>query len=184
MLLLPLPKLHISNESLTARGVATLRMLNDLRYTRDPRLQTVWNLPQPLQPDPLPVEVVEEEIVHEYNEDEAIPLEERATPILERRGLLPTAKLLGWSPSTRLTNKQRQMLETCGIGQEGFADSFLCYALNNGLFEAIADRIRTSADRYKCGASLHEHQSGSLAQCPYVEREPREFERLSTASVI
>jgi hypothetical protein len=35
-----------------------------------------------------------------------------------------------------------------------------------------ADRIWVSTDRYKAGASLHEHKYGSLVQCAYVEKEP------------
>jgi hypothetical protein len=145
----------------------------------DPRLPNVWDLPDDLRPEPLIPQVEDEVEEEQWNGDEAISLEERGQVHLEARGLSPTANLLGWAPSVRLTNEQRRMIENCGIGEDVFSDSFERYLLNQGLFEALADRIRASADKYKSGASLHEHVNGSLTQCPLVEREPNEREGFS-----
>jgi hypothetical protein len=165
------PQTHHLYEPLPSPGVAALKVLNDLLFTRDPRLHPVWDLPDDLRPEPIEVEGEE---VEDWEGDEAIPEEERREVVRDVHELRPTANLLCWSTSVRLTNEQRQTVEACGIDEEGFADDFVRYSLSNGLFEALADRVRTSADRYKFGASLHEHQLGSLAQCPYVEREPKE----------
>jgi hypothetical protein len=55
------------------------------------------------------------------------------------------------------------MLETCGSDEDGFADNFFRFSLNNGLSEAIADIVRVSQDKYKCDASLYEN-IGQLGQ--------------------
>jgi hypothetical protein len=174
---------HHLYESLPSPGVAAQRAVVDLQYTMNQGPQ-IWNLPEELRPpeDEWVAEVPEpNDDLLEDEEDEAIPERERGIGAVGVEGMepLPTANLLGWSPAVRLTNEQRQISENCGVQEEGFADHLVRFALNNGLFEATADRVRVSADRYKCGASLHEHESGSLAQCPYVERdtEPTVFSR-------
>jgi hypothetical protein len=156
---------HYLYESLPALGVSALRVLKDLEYTRG-AIQANWDLPEALRPPPvpgLPVEAIVEE-------DEALPFKEREV-MVERPRNLPTANLLCWGPAVRLTSEQRQTLENCGI-EDGFTTQLSRFALNGGLFEMTADRIWVSTDRYKAGASLHEHKYGSLVQCAYVEKEP------------
>jgi hypothetical protein len=162
---------HHLYESLPSPGVAAQRVVADLNYTLGQGAK-IWDMPDDLRPE----EEIDEEVEDEEEEeiDEAIPEVERHEGVPEAVRPLPTANLLGWSPAVRLTNEQRQVLENCGVQEEGFADHLVRFALNNGLFESVADRIRTSADRYKCGASLHEHQSGSLTQCLFVEKEDRQ----------
>jgi hypothetical protein len=162
---------HHLYESLPAPGVAVQRVIADLSYTLGQGAQ-VWDKPEDLRPE----EAVDEDIEdqeEEEEQDEAVPEEKRRMEAPEAVRPMPTANLLGWSPAVRLTNEQRQVLENCGVKEEGVVDHLVWFALNNGLFESVADRVRTSADRYKCGASLHEHQSGSLTQCLFVEKEDR-----------
>jgi hypothetical protein len=150
---------HQLYESLPAPGVA-MQVVADLQYTTG-QGQKIWNLPEELRPP-----------FKEWSEKAILPNKRvRGRAIPKRVEPQPTANLLGWLPAVRLTNEQRQILENCGVQEEGFADHLVRFSLNSGLFEAIADRVRTFADRYKCGASLHEHHCGSLAQCPYVERD-------------
>ena len=82
----------------------------------------------------------------------------------------PTANLLGWGRAVRLTAEQRQTIENCGIGEDGFAAENPRFCINLGLFEYIAGQMRRSTATYKAGAALHEHISGSLAQCAYIEK--------------
>lgn len=92
----------------------------------------------------------------------------------EAQDVRPTANLLGWARSTRLTNEQRQTVENCGISDEGFGANHARFAISLGLFEYIAGQIRRSAERYKAGSSFHEHTSGSLSQCAFEQRENQE----------
>jgi hypothetical protein len=156
---------HYLYESLPAPGVSAYRILKDLEYTRD-RGDTLWDLPDALRPEPMK----KEPLPPDTEEDEAILVEERDAPRVERPANLPTANLLGWGPAVKLRNEQRQILETCGI-EDGFTGKISRFALNSGLFEVIADRVRVSAEKYKCG-TLCERAGGSLAQCLYVEKEP------------
>jgi hypothetical protein len=77
------------------------------------------------------------------DEDEAIPEREKGIDAVGVEGVepLPTDNLLGWAPAVRLTNEQRQISENCGVQEAGFADHLARFALNNGLFEAIPDRV-------------------------------------------
>lgn len=164
---------HHLYESLPAPGVSALRVLKDLEYTRNEGPQD-WNLPDELQPLEIvaPEEAPEEEEEGEEHQDEALPEEEREEIAhAERPRNLPTANLLGWGPAVKLTTEQRQTLENCGI-EDGFATNLSRFAINEGLHEVIADRVRRSTDRYKGGASLHDHRIGSIVQCAFVEKEP------------
>lgn len=157
---------HYLYESLPAPGVAAQRVIADLQYTLGQR-QQIWNMPEELRPE----EEAPDDIDEDEPQDEAIPDEERVAEAPEAQEPLPTANLLGWSPAVCLTNDQRQILENCGVQEEGFADHLVRFSLNNGLFESVADRVRTSADRYKCGASLHEHKSDHwLNVCSWRKR--------------
>jgi hypothetical protein len=160
---------HYLYESLPSPGVAARRVAADLQFTTG-QGQYNWNLPDEIRPAEGLGGIAN---LSESDEDDAIPEEERVIAV-EVHEALPTANLLGWGPSVRLTHEQRQALEHCGIQEEGFADSMSRFALNNGLFEFVSGRVRSSVDRYKCGASLHEHQGGSVAQCAYVERKDEE----------
>jgi hypothetical protein len=185
------PETHFLYESLPAPGVVALRLLRDLVYTRHIFDHPDWDLPDALRPEQLaPEPQVEEEVNLEAPEDadeeQDLALQQaddgevavEPEPVGEPRRPRPTANLLGWSPAERLTNEQRQALEDCGLGDE-FPTDYPRFMLNNGLFEAIAIRVKQSSNRYKIGASLHEHSDGSLAQCAYVEKdtEGRRFSR-------
>ena len=164
------PETHYLYETFPAPGVAALRLVHDLQHTRRPG-NVIWNLPNALRPEVIPEEDAYEDEEPGEVDDDAIHPEER--PDRRDRGrdeIRPTANLLGWGPAVRLTNEQRQILKNCGVQDDGFADHLVRFELNNGVFEAIADRIRASVDKYKCGASLHEHKSGSQARCPYIEK--------------
>jgi hypothetical protein len=171
---------HFLYESLPAPGIVALRLLQDLGYTRHIFDYPDWDLPDALCPEQLAPEPAVEEPDEEDDQEESDPALEQADdgphhreelePTGEPRRPRLTANLLGWSPAERLSNEQRQALEDCGLGEE-FPTDYPRFMLNNGLFENIAVRVKQSADRYKLGASLHEHSEGSIAQCAYVEKE-------------
>ena len=167
------PDTHYLYESLPSPGVVALRVIKDLEYTRGEGPKD-WNLPDEIQPLEMAPPVEEEEWEEEQGQaqDEAIPEEERrAAERAERPRNLPTANLLGWGPAVKLTTEQRQTLENCGV-EDGFATNLTRFTINEGLHDVVADRVRRSTDRYKGGASLHDHRTGSLVQCAYSEKEP------------
>jgi hypothetical protein len=116
---------HHLYESLPSPGVAAQRVVADLNYTLRQGVQ-IWDMPEDLRP----AEEVEEQ-EDEEERDEAVPEEERHDFVPEAVRPLPIANLLGWSPAVRLTNEQRQVLENCGVQEEGFADHLVRFALNN-----------------------------------------------------
>jgi hypothetical protein len=84
---------------------------------------------------------------------------------------LPTADLLGWAQSVTLTTEQLSGLQGAGVTKLEFPVENEQFQLNRGLFEQIADRVRSLNAELELGASFHESQEGSVSQTVWQERE-------------
>lgn len=184
---------HYLYESLPSPGVAAKRLQQDYAFTLNPALNPVWDLPDAVRPEeqainqPQAAEAENALVPPAQQQLDVDPAAQNAddVPEVEQEAVvhgqpLPTANLLGWMPSQRLTSEQRQAYESCGInGQDDFPSDIDRFALSFALFEHIAARVRVSSEKMKSGASLHEHANGSLAQCPVIQvyPEPIPFNR-------
>lgn len=177
---------HVIYETYAAPGVAAQRVHEDYLYTTQQNRDPIWDLPEGVRPVEQivianPEVVVAEGIENEGDdppvEDEAPPEHAAADPaavseVGEPVAVRPTANLLGWGRATKLTTEPRQTIENCGIGgeEEGFPSEAARFCLNNGFFEHTAAQVTRSSQYYKTDASLHEHITGSQAQCAFVEK--------------
>jgi hypothetical protein len=84
-------------------------------------------------------------------------------PVEEECGL-PTANLLGWATAARLTTEQLQALQGAGVTPADFPVDDEQFQMNRGLFEFIADHVRSLSNVLKLGASFHEGADGSIVQ--------------------
>lgn len=99
-------------------------------------------------------------------------------PENDNRGL-PTANLLGWARATTLTSEQLAAIQGSGITADEFPTDNAQFQMNRGLFELIADKVRSLNRHIKLGSSLHESEDGSIAQTLWQQRDEREEEEFN-----
>lgn len=167
---------HYLYEGYPAPGVTAQRIQSDYLYSID-KGPLVWNLPVALRPDRfVPVRV--DGGAAQDEKQQARPAEQkndgdkgRLDPEANHQEPKPTANLLGWFPAMNLTTEQRDLIADCGINETEFPINYPRYALNSALFQIIAMWMRQATDKYKTEKAKIDSIKGSVAQCPFIERE-------------
>lgn len=132
---------HYVYETLPSPLVALLRVRADLVYSTTVPVpnNTLWNLPQALQ------------------------------PLTAYGAGMPTAQMLGWRASERLTDTQRGVLGAAGFEADDFGvNNIGNIPVNELLMQSIAGYIRSS--KMQCFKTPTNTHTGSIAQVPFSEK--------------